>query len=50
MEDAAYFLSEGIITVAFLVIAARLLRRSFRTHAAPEQLLGRASAGRRVRR
>jgi len=40
MEDAAYYLSEGIITVAFLCIAARLLHRSLRTHAAPEQLLG----------
>ena len=40
MEDAVYYLSEGIITVAFLCIAARLLRRSLRTHAAPERLLG----------
>jgi hypothetical protein len=40
MEDAAYYLSEGIITVAFLCIAARLLHRSLRTHAAPERLLG----------
>jgi len=40
MDDAVYFLSEGIITVAFLAIAARLLRRSVRTHAAPERLLG----------
>ncbi len=40
MEDAAYYLSEGIITAAFLCAAARLLRRSFRTHAAPERLLG----------
>ena len=40
MEDAAYYLSEGIITAAFLCLAARLLHRSFRTHAAPERLLG----------
>jgi len=40
MDDAVYFLSEGVITVAFLAIAARLLRRSVRTHAAPERLLG----------
>jgi hypothetical protein len=40
MEDAAYYLSEGIITAAFLCAAARLLHRSFRTHAAPERLLG----------
>jgi hypothetical protein len=40
MEDAAYYLSEGIITLAFLCAAARLLRRSLRTHAMPERLLG----------
>jgi hypothetical protein len=40
MEDAAYYLSEGIITAAFLCLAARLLHRSFWTHAAPERLLG----------
>ena len=40
MEDAAYYLSEGVITLAFLCAAARLLHRSLRTHAAPERLLG----------
>jgi hypothetical protein len=40
MEDAAYYLSEGVITIAFLCVAARLLHRSLRTHAAPERLLG----------
>jgi hypothetical protein len=40
MEDTAYYLSEGIITFVFLGIGARLLHRSFRTHATPERLLG----------
>jgi len=40
MDDAAYFLSESVITLAFLAAAARLLLRSLRTHAAPERLLG----------
>lgn len=40
MEDAAYYLSEGVITLAFLSAAARLLHRSLSTHAAPERLLG----------
>jgi len=40
MEDAVYLTSESIITVAFLCAAARLLRRSAHTHAAPERLLG----------
>jgi len=40
MEDAAYYLSEGVITLAFLCAAARLLHRSLQTHAAPERLLG----------
>ena len=40
MEDAVYLISDSIIAVAFLCIAARLLRRSFTTHAAPERLLG----------
>jgi hypothetical protein len=40
MEDAVYYLSEGVITLAFLCAAARLLRRSLRTHATPERLLG----------
>ncbi len=40
MEDAAYLLSDSIITLAFLGVAARLLQRSVHTHAAPERLLG----------
>jgi hypothetical protein len=40
MESAVYLISDSIITAAFLCAAARLLRRSFRTHAAPERLLG----------
>ncbi len=40
MEDAVYYVSEVITTLAFLVAAARLLRRSARTHATPERLLG----------
>jgi len=40
MEDAAYYLSEGTITLAFLVVAIRLLHRSLSTHAPPERLLG----------
>ncbi len=40
MEDAVYYASEAIITVAFLCVAARLLGRSLRTHATPERLLG----------
>jgi hypothetical protein len=40
MEDAVYYLSEGVITLAFLCAAARLLHRSLQTRAAPERLLG----------
>ena len=40
MEYAAYYLTEGIIIAVFLFAAACLLRRSFRTHAVPERLLG----------
>jgi len=40
MQDAVYLISESIITIAFLCAAARLLRRSSKTHAAPERLLG----------
>ena len=40
MEDAAYLISNSIITLAFLCVAARLLHRSLRTRAAPERLLG----------
>jgi hypothetical protein len=40
MEDSVYLVSDSIITVAFLCLGARLLRRSFTTRAAPERLLG----------
>jgi hypothetical protein len=40
MEDAVYYLSEGVIILAFLCAAARLLHRSLQTHAVPERLLG----------
>jgi hypothetical protein len=40
MEDAAYYISDGVITLAFLCVAARLLHRSLRTRAIPERLLG----------
>jgi hypothetical protein len=40
MEDAVYYASESIISLAFLGAAARLLWRSLRTNAAPERLLG----------
>jgi hypothetical protein len=40
MEDAAYYLSESVIALAFLCVAAGLLHRSLRTQAAPERLLG----------
>ena len=40
MEDAVYLISDSIITVSFLCVAVRMLRRSLETHAAPERLLG----------
>jgi hypothetical protein len=40
MEDATYYISESVITFAFLFVAARLLHRSLRTRAIPELLLG----------
>jgi len=40
MEDAVYYLSESVVTLAFLAAAARLLHRSLRTRATPERLLG----------
>jgi len=40
MEKTVYYLSEGAISLAFLCVAARLLRRSLSTRAAPERLLG----------
>jgi len=40
MEHAIFLLSDSIITLAFLGVAARLLHRSIHTHAAPERLLG----------
>ena len=40
MEDSAYYIGEVITCLVFLIAGARLLRRSLRTHATPERLLG----------